>query len=229
MAEHYPFSLRPLPYQYDALEPNIDATTMYLHHNKHLGAYVENLNKALAPYPRFHDWSLTKLLFSLGSLPRPIQTAVRNNGGGVYNHNLYFAGMTPNSGGKPVGALARQIEQQYGSTDFFLEQLKAAAMNRFGSGWAWLVWGTATGEPGREPSFRTPASSEQALRIFSTPNQDVPFPWCPILLVDVWEHAYYLKYQNRRAEYFDNWAQTINWELADERFRLCAGLTVEED
>nr|WP_312645425.1 superoxide dismutase [Hydrogenoanaerobacterium sp.] len=206
MADHYPFELQPLPYAYDALEPYIDTETMHLHHDKHLGTYVENLNKTLANYPRFHDWSLTQLLTNLGRIPRPIQTAVRNNGGGVYNHNLYFSGMTPDSTREPVGALADAIMQQFGSYDIFKQRLKQAGLDRFGSGWAWLV-----------------SDGAGKLQILSTPNQDVPLPLCPIVVMDVWEHAYYLKYHNLRANYIDNWFNTINWPVANERYLSCLG------
>lgn len=212
MAEQYPFVLRPLPYDYDALEPHISTSTMYLHHDKHLAAYVENLNKALAPYPRFHNWTLTELLYSLGRLPRELQTAVRNNGGGVYNHNLYFSGMSPAArAGKPVGVLAQAINRQLGGYEAFIKQMKDSAVSRFGSGWAWLV-----------------TDAEGRLQILSTPNQDTPlYEFCPVLLVDVWEHAYYLDYQNRRPDYFDNWTQVINWPLANERYIACTGMRPE--
>lgn len=204
--EHYPFELRPLPYEYDALEPYIDKATMYFHHDKHLATYVQNLNKALANYPRFHTWSLTELLTNLGRIPRPIQTAVRNNGGRVYNHNLYFEGMTPNSSREQAGWLGDAILQQFGSYQIFEERMKQAGLDRFGSGYAWLV-----------------SDKQGRLKILSTPNQDTPLPLCPILLLDVWEHAYYLKYQNRRGDYISNWFNTINWKVANQRYAVCVG------
>lgn len=205
LTERYPFTLRPLPYAYDALEPYIDTNTMYFHHDKHLAAYVDNLNNALSQYPRYQRWTLTELLYYLDSLPEPLRDAVRKNGGGVYNHNLYFSGMTPYPTGTPSGELARELTRQYGSPSGLQAPLRDAAMSRFGSGWAWLV-----------------ASPSGKIQIVTTPNQDVPFDkGCPFLLVDVWEHAYYLKYQNRRADYYNNWWNTVNWPLANERYLAC--------
>lgn len=201
---HYPFTLTPLPYAYDALEPYIDEETMHLHHDKHLATYVENLNAALAPYPATHGLTLEELLFFPQRLPEKIRTTVQNNAGGVYNHDLYFSAMTPHSSGAPVGGLAAAIMRQFGSYEEFSRRLRQAGQTRFGSGWAWL----ATNSSGR-------------LYILSTANQDVPFPLCPVLPLDVWEHAYYLKYQNRRADYLANWMNTIDWERANERYQRC--------
>ncbi|MCL2236206.1 MAG: superoxide dismutase [Defluviitaleaceae bacterium] len=204
---HYKFQLTPLPYSYDALEPFIDAKTMEIHHSKHLQTYVDNLNAALEKYPEYQDWSLEKLLANLDKLPADIQTPVRNHGGGVYNHDLFFALMSP--GGTPLkdGALKSAIEGEWGSVDEFLAQIKAAALSVFGSGWAWLV-----------------SSADGKLSIFKTPNQDTPVPvnLNPILNLDVWEHAYYLLRQNRRAEYIDAWVNVINWQQAEENY--AAGL-----
>lgn len=201
MKETYPFKLKSLPYAYDALEPFIDKETMHLHHDKHHQAYVNNLNKALENYPELHNKTLIELLQNLNELPEEIQTAVRNNGGGVLNHNLFFDGMTPDSTKKPVGRLAEAIDRTFGSFDNFKETIKKAALGRFGSGWAWLV-----------------SDENDNLKIVSTPNQDVPFNLKvnPILEIDVWEHAYYLKYQNRRAEYIDNWFNVIDWNKAED-------------
>ncbi|MCL2854212.1 MAG: superoxide dismutase [Defluviitaleaceae bacterium] len=198
---NYKFKLKPLPYAYDALEPFIDAKTMEIHHGKHLQAYVDNLNAALEKYPELQNWPLEKLLGNLEQLPEDIRAAVRNNGGGVYNHDLFFAYMAP--GGKPLndGALKAAIESEWGSVDEFLAQMKAAGLSVFGSGWAWLV-----------------SDANGKLSIFKTPNQDTPIPanLHPVLNLDVWEHAYYLLRQNRRAEYIDNWFNVINWEKAEE-------------
>ena len=206
MPEHYPFTLRPLPYDYDALEPYIDTTTMYLHHNMHLATYVENLNKALALYPRYQSWSLTKLLYYIDQLPPALKSAVQKNGGGVYAHNLYFSAMSPNAAStQPYGKLDEAIARQFGGVNELLKQLEASASARFGSGWAWLV--------------TTPSGK---IKVVSTANQDIPFDeGCPFLLVDVWEHAYYLKYQNRRSDYLSNWVNTINWAIASERYASC--------
>lgn len=204
--EHYPFTLLPLPYAYNALEPYIDTWTMHLHHDQHLKAYVENLNKALEKYPQFHDWPLQKLLLNKDQLPAEIRTAVINNGGGVYNHDMYFGLMTPRARKAPSGALLDGINRAFGSFDEFKAKLKAAGLERFGSGWAWLA-----------------VNKDGQLVIVSTANQDtvLPLSLCPVLLVDVWEHAYYLKYQNRRAMYIDNWFHVINWTAVEKRYAAC--------
>lgn len=204
--EHYPFSLIPLPYAYDALEPYIDTETMRLHHDKHLKAYVDNLNKALSSYPQYHMWTLTQLISNTSNLPKNIQIAVRNNAGGVYNHNLYFSLMHTPAYEIPKGKLAVAIVSTFGSMERFKENFKQAALDRFGSGWAWLVM-----------------NSNGKIGIVSTPNQDTPLcqGLCPILLIDVWEHAYYLKYQNRRPEYIDNWFNVINWNEAEQNYMDC--------
>ncbi|MCL2376391.1 MAG: superoxide dismutase [Defluviitaleaceae bacterium] len=200
---HYPFKLQPLPYPYDAMEPFIDAKTMEIHHSKHVQTYVDNLNNALKNQPDYQSWSLEKLLYNLDKLPQEIQAAVRNNGGGVYNHNLYFNIMAP--GGKPLaeGPLKAAIDSTWGNLDEFLAQLKAAGLSVFGSGWAWLV-----------------SDSLGNLSIFKTPNQDTQIPanLTPIINLDVWEHAYYLKVQNRRADYIDNWFNVIDWEAAAKNY-----------
>jgi Fe-Mn family superoxide dismutase len=195
------FELKSLPYSYDALEPYIDAQTMEIHHTKHHGAYTANLNKAiegtdLASKP------IEDILKSISKHP----AAVRNNGGGFYNHNLFWSVMGPNAGGAPSGELAKAIEKHFGSFDSFKEKFSTAAATRFGSGWAWLV------KRGDE------------LLITSTPNQDNPLmdvaevQGTPILGLDVWEHAYYLKYQNRRPEYIENFWKVVSWNEVESRF-----------
>lgn len=206
MKEHYKFELKPLPYSHDALEPYIDKETMHFHHDKHLQTYVDNLNKTLADYPDYQGWSLQELIKKQNQLPDAIRTAVRNNAGGVYNHQLYFDGMAKAGETKLSGSLAEAIDKCFGTYDEFIAQLKAAALGQFGSGWAWLV----TDKGGN-------------LQIVATPNQDTPLTMelCPVLLVDVWEHAYYLKNQNRRPEYFDHWTNVINWDEAQKNYDAC--------
>lgn len=198
------FELPQLPYPSNALEPHIDQQTMEIHHGKHHNAYVTNLNKALEGHPDLQNKSLEELLTSLETLPESIRTAVRNNGGGHWNHSLFWKLMSPNGGGEPTGELAAAINAAFGSFDAFKQQFTAAAMGRFGSGWAWLV-----------------AAPDGSLSITSTPNQDTPAMEGKkaILGLDVWEHAYYLKYQNRRADYIAAWWNVVNW---DEVARLYA-------
>ena len=197
------FEIPALPYAYDTLEPFIDAQTVELHYSKHHTTYLKNLNTALEKYPQYFDQKLESLLSSLDSLPEDIRTVVRNNGGGVYNHNIYWAIMGPKRGGEPVGKLAAAISSTFGSFASFKEQLEKAGLGRFGSGWAWLS-----------------RKADGGLVIHSTPNQDTPLAenLFPVLGVDVWEHAYYLKYQNRRADYLANWWNVVNWEEAERRF-----------
>jgi len=200
---HYPFTLQPLPYATNALEPFIDAKTMEIHHGKHVQAYVDNLNKALENQPDYHNWPLERLLYNLESLPKAMQAPVRNNGGGVYNHNLYFAIMAPGGVALADGTLKAAIDRGFGSLGECLAELKAAGLSVFGSGWAWLV-----------------ADSTGKLSIFKTPNQDTQIPanLTPVINLDVWEHAYYLKVQNRRAEYIDNWFNVIDWAAAQQNY-----------
>lgn len=207
-AEVYPFVVRPLPYEYDALVPVLDQETLMFHHDKHYKAYVDNLNSALADYPELQQKSLVELLSDISALPDAIQTAVRNNGGGVYNHELYFDSMKGAVGQEPSGALAEAIDRDFGSYRQWKEQMKQAAVGKFGSGWAWLV-----------------SDRDGKLSIVQTSNQDVPDleKYVPILLVDVWEHAYYLQYQNRRADYVDGWFSLINWRKAGKRYDDCVG------
>ncbi|MGD9902637.1 MAG: superoxide dismutase [Vicinamibacterales bacterium] len=188
-------ALPALPYDHAALEPHIDTQTMQIHHGKHHQAYVTNLNAALDKHPELHDKSLDELVKGIASVPDDIRTAVRNNGGGHWNHSLFWTLMAPNAGGAPTGAVADGITAAFGSFDKFKEQFQAAGMGRFGSGWAWLVDDGGT------------------LSITSTPNQDNPLMdgKKAILGVDVWEHAYYLKYQNRRADYLTAFWNVVNW------------------
>jgi len=196
------FELPPLPYAFDALEPYIDAQTMEIHHDKHHAAYVKNLNAALEKHPELSNKSLDELASNPNSLPEDIRAAVRNNGGGHFNHTLFWSLMSPNGGGEPKGPLAQAIGSAFGSFASFKENFEKAAVGRFGSGWAWL--GMQNGK----------------LAVISMPNQDVPMleGVVPILGIDVWEHAYYLKYQNRRPEYVSNWWNVVNWEEADRRY-----------
>ncbi|WP_195985414.1 superoxide dismutase [Clostridium sp. D33t1_170424_F3] len=208
MSQHYPFTLEPLPYAYDALEPQIDAETLHFHHDKHLQTYVDNLNKTLEKYPDYHDWSLEKLISQGDSLPEAIRTPVRNNAGGVYNHQLYFRCMGPEKDTRPSQRLLEEINRYFGSFEDWKEKMKNAAVTQFGSGWAWLV-----------------VDPEGRMHVVKTPNQDTPLPnfMRPLLLVDVWEHAYYLQYQNRRPEYVDRWFSVINWKQVEENFEKSFG------
>ncbi len=196
------FQLPPLPYAFDALEPHIDAKTMEIHHDKHHGAYVTNLNAALEKYPNLQNKTIEALLREINSVPDEIRTAVRNNGGGHMNHSMFWQIMAPKAGGEPSGALADAINKSFGSFAAFKEQFAKAAMGRFGSGWAWLI------------------NNGGKLSIESTANQDQPIMdgKIAILGVDVWEHAYYLKYQNRRADYLAAWWNVVNWLEVAKRF-----------
>jgi Fe-Mn family superoxide dismutase len=196
------YELPSLPYAFDALEPYIDTMTMQIHHSKHHNAYVTNLNAALEKYPNLADKSLEELVGNLQSVPEDIRTAVRNHGGGHYNHSIFWTVMSPNGGGEPKGALASAISEAFGSFSDFKEKFSATAAGRFGSGWAWL--GFKGGK----------------LAVISMPNQDAPLMegLTPILGLDVWEHAYYLKYQNRRPEYISNWWNVVNWEEVSRRY-----------
>lgn len=202
-AETYPFVVRPLPYEYDALMPVIDGETLMFHHDKHYKTYVDNLNNVLADYPELQKLSLKELLLNLENLPTAAQTPIRNNGGGVFNHELYFDAMKAPVGQEPVGALSDAINRDFGSYKQWKEAMKQAAVSKFGSGWAWLV-----------------KDCDGKLSIIQTANQDVPdlSIYTPIFLVDVWEHAYYLQYQNRRADYVEGWFDLINWRKAEKRY-----------
>jgi Fe-Mn family superoxide dismutase len=198
-----PFTLPALPYASDALEPHIDKTTMEIHHGKHHNAYVTNLNKALESAPELASKTVEELLANnCAIVPEAIRTAVRNNGGGHINHSMFWQIMGPGAGGSPVGNLAAAITGSFGGFDTFKEKFGAAATTRFGSGWAWLL------------------KSGTKVEIISTANQDSPVMEgkYPVIGLDVWEHAYYLKYQNRRPDYIGAWWSVVNWQEAEKRF-----------
>jgi Fe-Mn family superoxide dismutase len=201
-----PFKLAPLPYAYDALEPYIDAQTMMLHHDKHHATYVQNLNKAVADEKSLAGKSLEELLSNLDAVPESVRTAVRNHGGGTLNHDLFWQVMKK-GGGAPKGELASAIDKFFGSFNAFQEKFNTAAIRQFGSGWAWLC-----------------LNSQKELAVVATPNQDTPISLghYPLLTIDVWEHAYYLKYQNRRPEYVAAFQNVINWDLVSERYAKLA-------
>jgi superoxide dismutase, Fe-Mn family len=194
-------TLPPLPYAFDALEPHIDAKTMEIHHGKHHNAYVTNLNAALEKHPALQSKSVEDLLRDLNGVPDDIRTAVRNNGGGHLNHSMFWQIMGPNAGGAPTGAIADAITSSFGSFDACKEQLAKAGVGRFGSGWAWVI------------------DTGTKLVIDSTPNQDTPLMdgKKPVFGIDVWEHAYYLKYQNRRPDYISAWWNVVNWAEINRR------------
>lgn len=196
------FQLNPLPYAYDALEPFIDTLTMQIHHDKHHAAYVNNLNGALEKHPELASKSLESLLSDLNAVPEDIRTVIRNHGGGTWNHDLFWQVMAPKAGGAPKGDLAKAMDAAFGTFDAFKAEFEKVANGRFGSGWAWLV------------------KKGGKLSIVSTPNQDNPMSdgLTPILGLDVWEHAYYLKYQNRRVEYVGNWWNVVNWDEVARRY-----------
>ena len=195
------FEVPDLPYAYDALEPYIDETTMHLHHDKHHQAYVDKANAALKG-TEWADRSVEDVLTNLSSLPGDKQGPVRNNAGGHYNHSLFWKMMSPDGGGEPTGAIGEAITSAFGSFDAFKEEFKAAGVARFGSGWAWLV------------------KDSSGLAVVSTPNQDTPLSdgSAPLLGADVWEHAYYLKYQNKRPEYLDAFWNVVNWDYVNELY-----------
>ena len=196
-------SLPPLPYPSDALEPHIDKQTMEIHHGKHHNAYVTNLNAALDKHPGLQSKSLEDLLKGLSNVPEDIRTAVRNNGGGHWNHSMFWQIMGPKAGGQPTGAIADAITSSFGSFDKFKEEVKKAGVGRFGSGWAWVI------------------SSGGKLTVESSANQDSPVMDGKKVVfgVDVWEHAYYLKYQNRRPDYIDAWWNVVNWAEINKRLK----------
>ena len=202
------FTLPKLPYAFDALEPHIDVRTMEIHHGKHHAAYVSNLNAALEKAPRLSDVPLETMLSDLAIVPEEIRSAVRNNGGGHFNHSFFWPLLGPGKGGRPVGELGKAIGDELGSFVKLREQLEQAAMTRFGSGWAWLS-----------------VNREGRLVVHSTANQDPPLSegLKPVLGVDVWEHAYYLRYQNRRAEYLTAWWNVVDWERAEHNFKAARG------
>lgn len=196
------YELPKLPYTYDALEPNFDKETMEIHYTKHHNTYVTKLNEAVAGHPELASKSVEELVANLDSVPEDIRGAVRNHGGGHANHTLFWSILSPNGGGAPTGNLKAAIESEFGTFDEFKEKFNAAAAARFGSGWAWL------------------AVNDGKLEIVSTANQDSPLSdgKTPVLGLDVWEHAYYLKFQNRRPEYIDTFWNVINWDEANKRF-----------
>lgn len=198
------FKLPELPYAYDALEPYIDALTMEIHYTKHHQAYIDNLNNALKNYPDLQKKSLEDILTHLNNIPEAIRTTVRNNGGGHENHSFFWPLMSKKGGGEPKGSVGKEIGTDFGSFDAFKEQFNAAAKGVFGSGWAWLV-----------------VDKNGKLLITSTPNQDSPITngQTPILGLDVWEHAYYLKYQNKRPDYIGAWWNVVNWEQVEENYQ----------
>ena len=199
----YPFQLPDLQYAHDALEPHIDARTMEIHHGKHHAAYTANLNAALADHPGLHGKSADELVSDLAALPESIRAAVRNNGGGYVNHAMFWQLMTPGGADAPGGALASAIDAAFESVDAFKQRFAAAAVGRFGSGWAWLA-----------------AGGDGSLEVLSTPNQDTPVMTgkTPILGVDVWEHAYYLNYQNRRPDYVAAFWNVVNWTVVGDNY-----------
>jgi superoxide dismutase, Fe-Mn family len=197
------YELPPLPYPFAALEPHIDAKTMEIHHDKHHQAYVTNANNALKDYPDLAAKPVEELIANLSAVPEAVRAAVRNNAGGHANHSFFWKIMGPNAGGEPKGKLADAIKSTFGGFDQFKEKLQAAGVGRFGSGWAWLV-----------------LNKQGKLEITSTPNQDNPIMdgLKPVLGVDVWEHAYYLKYQNRRPDYLKAWWNVVNWAAVSQHY-----------
>lgn len=205
MYQHYKFVNIPLPYGYDGLEPYIDKKTMELHHDRHLQTYIDNLNHILKDYPALQMWSLEKLICHVESLPKEIQEPVEHNAGGVYNHEFYFRGMMPSNGSvsQPTGALFCAIDAQFGDFQTFIEEFKQQATSLFGSGYTWLV-----------------LNKNGDLEIVNTANQDTPIAchMLPILNIDVWEHAYYLKHYNERAKYVNDWLKVVNWPQAEMNY-----------
>jgi len=197
------FELSGLPYSFDALEPYIDATTVEIHYTKHHATYLKNLNAAIEKHPEFFEWSLEKILSNLYQIPEDIRTAVRNNGGGVYNHNIYWLNLVALKSTEPAGKISDEINKKFGDYAGFRAEFEKAGLTRFGSGYAWLS-----------------AKPDGQIVLHSTANQDSPLQegWTPLLVVDVWEHAYYLKYQNRRAEYLANFWNIVNWKEVEHRY-----------
>lgn len=206
MNERYKYINTPLPYAYNAMEPYIDEKTMGLHHDKHLQTYIDNLNTALEHYPQYQSWTLQQLLMNIPSIPEEVQLSVNNNGGGVFNHQFYFSNLTNPAPDGPSGILSGEIIKSFGNYNEFKKQFKAAALSVFGSGYAWLV-----------------VNAAGQLKIITTKNQDTPLPlgMCPLLNLDVWEHAYYLKHYNLRADYIDDWFHVINWENVSRSYMMC--------
>ncbi len=203
-----PYELPPLPYPNDALEPHIDAATMEIHHDKHHQAYITNLNKALEGNADLSSKPIEELIADLNAVPEAARTAVRNNGGGHANHSFFWKILGPNGGGEPTGELKAAIDETFGSLDALKEKVNAAGASRFGSGWSWLI-----------------LNKDKKLEVVSTPNQDSPLMDgnTPILGVDVWEHAYYLKYQNKRPDYLKAWWNALNWQAVGENYAKARG------
>lgn len=206
MEAHYPFTLPPLPYAYDALAPELDGRTLHFHHDKHFAAYVDNLNDLLKDRPEYQDWSLERLIQDWPALPEDIRRGVGRNAGGVYSHDLYFKTLRPTPATSPGGALARAIDRDFGGIERLKATLRTAALGQFGSGWAWLV-----------------TDGDGQLSVRKTPNQDIPLPLTPLLGCDVWEHAYYLLYQSRRGEYFEAWWRLADWPEVTRRYGELTG------
>jgi Fe-Mn family superoxide dismutase len=206
---HYPFELPPLPYAYDALEPHIDTLTMELHHDRHLKTYVDNLNAALRNYPDYHSWSLEKLITQANWLPDALRTPVKNNAGGVYNHEFFFANLTPAQGSHPDEGLLAAMDGVFGDFEGFRREFSKAAAGVFGSGYAFLA-----------------ADAKGGLSIAQTANQDTLLTrgLAPVACIDVWEHAYYLKHYNKRADYIQAWYNVADWEAASGHFRAAQAL-----
>jgi Fe-Mn family superoxide dismutase len=206
--ENMAYSLPPLPYPNNALEPSIDAMTMEIHHDRHHKTYVDNLNKALESHANLQNKPIEQLLRDINQVPEAIRTAVRNNGGGHANHSMFWEIMSKGAGGKPSGPVEEAIRSAFGDFATFQQKIKEAALGRFGSGWAWLV------------------SAGGKLQVISTANQDSPYieGQFPILGIDVWEHAYYLKYQNKRADYIDAWWNVVNWNAVAKRLAEAKGV-----
>lgn len=207
MKQHYPFKNMPLPYGYGGLEPYIDEKTMMLHHDRHLQTYIDNLNKTLSSYPQYQDWTLEELIKNVGGMPYEIRDNVRNNAGGVYNHFFYFDEMRPKQMQKPMTSeMETGMKDRFGSFDGMKDELKKAALSVFGSGYAWLV-----------------TDRNGVLQVVTTKNQDNPLEsgLCPVLNIDVWEHAYYLKHYNVRAAYIDDWFNVVDWGKISENYRNC--------
>jgi Fe-Mn family superoxide dismutase len=201
---HYPFELPPLPYAYDALEPYIDTLTMELHHDRHLKTYTDNLNAALKDHPEYHSWSLEKLITGANWLPEALRTPVKNNAGGVYNHVFFFSNLTPEQGLHPDEALLEAIDSAFGGFEEMTKAFATEAAAVFGSGYAWLA-----------------ADAKGGLTIVKTANQDTLLTrgLFPVICIDVWEHAYYLKHYNKRAGYIQDWVHIVNWETANTYFK----------
>ena len=203
MNHYYPFVNTPLPYAYDALEPFIDKKTMFLHHNRHLQTYIDNLNSLMKENPPYQNWSLEKILYCWSGLPSDIRVSFKNNSGGIYNHRFFFEGMTDKAGLLPSVYFSRLINKNFGCFENFKKCFKKSALSVFGSGYVWLV------------------HCRGKLIITQTANQDTPLDQgeCPLLNLDVWEHAYYLKHYNVRAAYIDDWFHVINWDIAERRLQ----------